>query len=75
MSHFYGVLQGNRGQTTRCGSKLSGIHTTAASWSGAIDVDVYYDDEKGKDVYIVVQRPWKGRGVSKVIASGVIGDE
>lgn len=48
MSHFYGYLQGSRGQTTRCGGKSSGINTHIKSW----DNDVYasLNDENGKDV-------------------------
>ena len=36
MAEFYGRLQGNRGEATRCGSKDSGIHTTAESWTSVI---------------------------------------
>lgn len=33
MAHFYGRIQGNRGEATRCGSKNSGINATVESWS------------------------------------------
>ena len=48
MSHFYGYLRGNRGVTTRCGSKLSGIQAHLRSWTN----DVYAwlsSDEDGND--------------------------
>lgn len=73
MSHFYGTLQGTRGEATRCGTKNSGIRTIAASWKGAIAVYVY-QDEQGRDCFKVEQRPWHGSGVSREIANGVIGE-
>jgi hypothetical protein len=73
MSHFYGVLQGSRGQATRCGTKNSGVETTAASWDGAIQVDLRYDEESDKNIYTVSQIPWHGQGVRKIIAEGIVG--
>ena len=72
MSHFYGVLSGSRGEATRCGTKNSGMSATAASWKGAINVVLY--EENGVDMYRVVQIPWRGNGVSKVLAKGVVGE-
>ena len=73
MSHFYGQMQGSRGGVTRCGTKNSGLSLTAASWSGAINT-VLYQNSEGKDCYRVVQTPWHGNGVSRVLAEGVIGE-
>lgn len=73
MSHFYGTLDGNRGEATRCGSKDSGLRTTAASWAGAIKVELSVDDE-GRDCFEVRQIPWRGKGVSYVIAKGLVGE-
>ena len=75
MSHFYGTLQGSRGEATRCGTKRSGIEATAASWDGAIVSEIRWNEDKQRNEYIVCLRPWQGRGVNKVIASGVLGDE
>lgn len=36
MAEFYGRLQGNRGEATRCGSKDSGIRATVESWQTVI---------------------------------------
>jgi hypothetical protein len=36
MAEFYGVLKGNRGETTRCGSKKSGIRCDLLSWKGKV---------------------------------------
>lgn len=62
MAHFYGKLQGSRGEATRCGSKSSNLTTYAAGWGGAIRTVVYYDDTTGFDMYRVELVPWKGSG-------------
>ena len=75
MSHFYGRITGNRGSATRCGSKVSGYHTVAASWDGAIEVRLGYDPKTDTNYYVVYQTPWHGKGVDREIARGIIGDE
>ncbi len=72
MSHFYGTLQGNRGEVTRTGSKNSGITTYSASWDGAIRVHVYMDKD-GNDCYRIAQTTWHGYGINEPIAEGKIG--
>ena len=73
MSHFYGTLQGQAGEATRRGSKSSGLTVVAASWAGAVKTELYVD-AAGNDCYRVVQIPWHGEGVSKVIAEGKVGE-
>lgn len=69
MSHFYGTLQGSRGEATRCGTKNSGVTTHAPGWRGAIRVDVYERD--GVDRFDVVRQAWQGSGGNSVtLASG-----
>lgn len=73
MSHFYGMLKGNRGLGTRCGSKLSGMTTHAAGWRGAVRVNVWHDEENDEDRFSVELVPWHSSGGrSKEIASGVL---
>ena len=73
MSHFYGTLEGSRGKATRCGSKASGLGVAAASWHGAIYVDVWHNAQIGLDCFRVTQTPWHGVGVTEVIAQGILG--
>ena len=40
MSHFYGDLQGNRGQASRCGTKESGVNAHVRGWDIGGHVDV-----------------------------------
>ena len=74
MSHFYGTLKGIRGEASRCGSKGSGIVTHAASWKGAIRVEVYHDEKTGRDKFRVDETQWHGHGVSRLLAQGDLGD-
>ncbi len=52
MSHFYGYLQGTRGEATRCGSKGSGISAHIRSWKNDVYVTLKADEE-GNDVLTV----------------------
>ena len=79
MSHFYGTLQGNRGPATRCGTKSSGIKVVAASWRGCITVSIYHEKPtapggNGRDIFVIHQEPWHGKGFSELIAHGELGD-
>jgi hypothetical protein len=71
MAHFYGTVQGNRGEATRCGSKR-GLETWAAGWGGAIRVQVYHQD--GQDYVRVTKQPWHGMGKFEVIYEGLLGE-
>ena len=74
MSHFYGTIQGNRGETTRGGSKDSGLTTFAASWKGAVRVDVFVNQDTGEDVARVALVPWRGRGINRILYEGPVGE-
>ncbi len=74
MAHFYGVVQGNRQATSRLGSKQSGMSATAASWDGAVRVNIHFDEAEGVNKYTVSQIPWHGKGVEQVLATGTIGE-
>jgi hypothetical protein len=72
MAHFYGTLQGQRGEASRLGSKDSGIAVTAASWAGAITVHLYREGDV--DMARVSMRPWHGSGVSHELYVGPVGE-
>lgn len=74
MSKFYGTVEGSaRSTATRVGSAKSGITTHAASWSGAVRVDVF--EREGKEHFEVSLVPWHGRGRRVDLVCGVLGDE
>lgn len=63
MSHFYGTVQGNRGEASRGGSKHSGMTTHCASWAGSVRCNAYQNAE-GIDCVRVTLGTWQGRGQS-----------
>ena len=46
MSAFYGSIKGSRSIATRCGTRNSGIKTTAQSWDGSVIVNLNYNENK-----------------------------
>jgi len=73
MSHFYGVLQGNRGEATRQGSPKSGLSVTAASWKGCVRVRLWVNED-GDDMFEVQQDRWQGAGIRETLAIGKLGE-
>jgi hypothetical protein len=67
MAHFYGTLDGSRGQATRMGTKNSGLQTVAASWQGAVEVTLHHDDHTQRDYATISLKPWHGAGVHRVL--------
>ena len=66
MSHFYADLQGNRGPTSRGGSKISSISSHTRGWDSGINVFGYYDEVKKQDVFIVSATAGSGRKHNEV---------
>ena len=58
MSQFYATIKGNRGRTTRCGSKASGITGHIRGWDIGAVVEVNHDPKTGQDTVTV----WKTHG-------------
>jgi hypothetical protein len=73
MAHFYGTLNGSRGEATRCGTKNSGMRAVAASWSGAVESELFVDPATGEDFVEVSLIPWHGVGVREIIYRGPVG--
>lgn len=70
MAHFYGVMEGNGKQVTRCGTRALGIKTTAASWQGSVRVYLYEKD--GEDYALVQLEPWHGEGTNQTLYRGPV---
>jgi len=49
MAHFYASIKGNRGEASRMGSAVSGIHGHLRGWDFGVNVDMYVDSETGED--------------------------
>lgn len=50
MSHFYAGIVGNRGEATRTGTKNSGIRGHIRGWNIGGKVQMWHDNEAGRDV-------------------------
>jgi hypothetical protein len=74
MAHFRSVIQGNRGEASRCGARSSGMWASIASWSGSVYVNIRYDKDKELDIVEVSLSPHHGHGVSKVLYVGPVGE-
>lgn len=66
MARFYGMLNGGRGRSTRCGYAATGLNAVAASWNGAVRVGLYVDDD-GRDCALVTIGQWHGAGPSPAV--------
>lgn len=74
MAHFYGTIRGQRGPgASRLGSKTSGLSVTAASWEGAVSVELF--ERNGRDYARVSLRRWHGHGTERVLYDGPVSGE
>ena len=55
MGHFRGTLSGNRGEASRLGTKKTGLSAHIASWAGAVDVNLFYDEKTDTDMVEVTR--------------------
>lgn len=72
MAHFYGVVQGNRGEATRTGSKNSGMYAEAKGWDLGGAVSTIYSPELSTDVITFCTTRDNGRTSSLVASFAVI---
>ena len=49
MAHFYGEIQGNRGEATRMGTKDSGFRGHIRGWHVGGSVNCHYNESKDRD--------------------------
>ena len=74
MSQFYGTVSGSaKTEATRRGNRNSGLTTWAASWAGAVRVDVWECRETERELFRVSLCPWHGSGDSVTICEGIMG--
>jgi hypothetical protein len=64
MAHFYATCQGNRGETSRTGSKSSGITATASGWDIGGYVDIHHDSDLNTDIVRLTVTHGSNRGNS-----------
>ena len=72
MAHFYGTIQGARGEASRLGHKSSGLTVKAASWQGAVlTVLSHVDGRDWATVYLTRHRG-AGIGIDRTLYDGPI---
>lgn len=49
MAHFYGEIQGNRGEATRMGTKDSGFRGHIRGWHVGGSINCHYNESKDRD--------------------------
>lgn len=74
MAHFYGTLQGSRGEASRLGTEKSGFEASACSWQGRIDVSLWSRDD-GDHYRVVMRQHGYSQGWEGEIASGIMGEQ
>jgi len=72
MGHFRGVIEGARGAASRLGTKKSGIDANIASWSGAVNVRLWYDERTDTDMAMVSLVPHYGNGTERMLYRGPV---
>ena len=73
MAHFEATVQGNHYESTRVGSKASGIEAYIRSLQGAVAVRLSHDPKTGKDIVSVMLTPHQGVGTVQTLYYGPIG--
>lgn len=68
MAQFMGVIKGQKGETSRLGSKNSGFLATVDGWDAGIYVEARWDERLGMDVFMVYATGGSnGRGGRRLI--------
>jgi len=73
MAQFRGLVQGQRGEATRLGTKSSGLRVDAAGWGGRITIGLFHNEETGEDDFRIAQETHSGAGIYELIATGTLG--
>ena len=74
MAHFYGTVQGNKGETSRIGSKNSGITAKAYGWDLGGTVVTEFNKHLNTDV-VTFYTTRDNDGLSKRVASFAVVDD
>lgn len=74
MAHFYGGVQGNRGEATRLGSKQSGLSMFAYGWDSGVDVRAFVNRD-GRDCFSIFLTAGSGGGMNDISLGTYYRDE
>ena len=69
MAQYRGTIQGNRGETSRLGTKSSGLVSFINGWNAGIKVRAFYDKETNEACFIV----WSTGGSNPMQSNKLLG--
>ena len=69
MAHFYGEIQGKRGEATRIGTKDSGFRGHIRGWHVGGSVNCHYNESKDRDEVSIYATKGSNGGSSEHLAS------
>jgi hypothetical protein len=70
MARYRGTLRGCRGEASRLGHTSSGLTTVAASWQGAVRVELYACGDR--DFARVSLTSHRGAGIERLLFDGPV---
>lgn len=73
MAHFRGTLQGMRGETSRLGSKSSGLTADCDGWQGGVRVSLYVNDAGEDSAQVELTDGSGSDGLAVTVYQGPIG--
>lgn len=76
MAQFYAEIQGNRGKSSRMGTKNSGMWAHVRGWDSGVRVECRHDEKRGIDqfyVYLTAGSNGNGREIPVGIAEILYG--
>lgn len=70
MAQFYASIQGNRGEATRMGTKVSGIHGHIRGWDAGVEVWIGYNKNTNQNVISISLTKGSNGGGNKNLWTG-----
>lgn len=74
MAYFRATIKGNRGETSKEGTKDSGISGHVRGWDSGVEVSGYVDSE-GRDCFDVYSTGGSNGSASRKLVGSIIGGE
>lgn len=69
MAQFMGKVRGNKGETSRLGSKNSGLTTECNTWTAGITAEASIDEDGVETIRVFATHGSKGDGTKRMIGA------
>lgn len=67
MAQFYAGLKGRRGEATRLGDKVSGLHAFVNGWQAGVKINASYNKERDRDEFLIYSTGGSGYAVGEYL--------